>query len=183
VTKTEPCVTYSQLQELPWSRHHDYELFDGQLITREHGERCGTVGILHWFLAEMRQAGYVTTPPMLDGHWYVDEHNAYKPDVLYPGYEVVQDESGDVSRNFVFPPILAIDVLEPPSRTPEPQRLDAYARAGLQWYWVVDEEVPSYMIFKLVDSVLVQQAAVEGDDVLDVQEPFALKLWPSEQLT
>jgi hypothetical protein len=86
------------------------------------------------------------------------------------------------SARQVFPPALAIDMLEPPAHEPDPQRLAAYARGGLPWYWVVDSEVPSYTIYKLVTGVFVEEAVVKGDDIYEVQEPFCVKLCPDDQL-
>jgi hypothetical protein len=177
-----PPVTYADLQGLPWSRHRYHELFDGELITHELSARCAAATRFLWFLSEMSSTGRLTAPWM-NGDWYVDEHNAYKPDAVYPDCKIEIGESGKRLRYSLSPPVLAVDILEPPRHDPEPWRLEAYARAGLPTYWVADGEVPSIMIFRLVDGALVQTDVVEGDDVLDVQEPFSLKLCPSEQLT
>jgi Uma2 family endonuclease len=181
VTKTEPRVTYSQLQDLPWSRHRYYELFDGELITHNSRTQRRPVTRLWTFLIDMGFNRRLPTP-VTKAHWYVDEHNAYMPDAMYPLYEVTDDEDGRTRSRKVFPPALAIDMLEPPSHEPDPRRLAAYARAGLPWYWVVDSEVPSYTIYKLVDEAFVEQATVEGDDILEVCEPFYVKLCPNDQL-
>jgi hypothetical protein len=175
-------VTTADLQDLPWSRHHRYELLDGRLITHEQGARSAATTRFLWFLAEMGSAGRITAPWM-GGLWHVDDHNAYKPDALYPGYRVETDERGNLRQCFVWPPVLAVDVLEPPCHEPEPWRLKAYARAGLQWYWVADGEVPSVAVYMLVEDMFVQTAVVEGDDVMTVREPFSLKLHPRGQLT
>jgi Uma2 family endonuclease len=182
VTKTEAeRVTYAQLQELPWSRHRHYELFDGELITHDSRIERRPVAGLWAFLVEMSLHRRLP-PPATKAHWYVDENNVYMPDAMYPLYEVTKDDAGRIRSRKAYPPALAIDMLEPPSHEPDLRRLTAYARAGLPWYWVVDSEVPSYTIYELVGETLVQQASVEGDDVLEVQEPFHVKLCPNDQV-
>jgi hypothetical protein len=181
VTKTEPCVTYSQLQELPWSRHRYYELFDGELTTHDSRTEQRPVTRLWRFLLDLSLRHQIPVPCTRD-EWYVNEHNFFTPDVIFPQWETFTDPTGAVRSRKVFPPVLAIDMLEPPNCAPDPDRLHAYARAMLGWYWVVDSSVPSYTILERVDLTFVERAVVSRDDVFAIEDPFPIKLCPDEQL-
>jgi hypothetical protein len=182
VTKTESeRVTYSQLQELPWSRHRYHELFDGELITHDSRIDRRPVSGLWTFLLDLHFRNQIPVPCTRD-EWYVNEHNAFRPDVVFPRWETFTAPTGEVRSRKVFPPVLAIDMLEPPNCSPEPRRLLAYARARLDWYWVVDSSVPSYTILERVDQTFVERAVIRRGDVFAVEDPFPIKLCPNDQL-
>jgi hypothetical protein len=131
-------ATYADLQQLPWSRHRDWELFDGKLVTPE---RLDSDTDFDWIMrgqfhplrrrdmARRRFDSFLTDIcwdadlRLLTGvHWYVDEHNVYRPDFV-----VLNPNATRERRCLRETPLLAIDVLVPPIQMPDPERLDAYA--------------------------------------------------------
>lgn len=138
-----------------------YELVDGSLLVTPspnvaHQAASGRLFVL---LAAVVGPRYRVFFAPLD--WKVSEHTLFAPDVL-----VVRDPDLTAPR-LESPPVLAIEILSRSTRHIDrgTKRL-AYAKAGLEHYWIFDPTVPSLQVFRLnpEGGVYDEVAVVEGDD-------------------
>lgn len=79
------------------------------------------------------------------------------------------------------PPLLAAEILSPTSQERDLITTSAeYAAAGLAWYWIVDPEEPAVLVLRNVDGVFQHHARASGDELLRVDQPFAVALRPAD---
>lgn len=79
------------------------------------------------------------------------------------------------------PPYLAVEVVSPTSRERDLVTKRAqYAAAGLDWYWLVDIDLPQILVLRRDVTAYATHASTTGDDVLTVDEPFPVRLRPSD---
>ena len=152
-----------------------YELIDGVLLVSPGASlfHQRVVGNLLVILRECRPPGHEALVAPFD--WYVDEWTYFEPDLV-----VVR--TGDVSaRRYEAAPLLVVEVLSPSSRLRDVgMKLDAYSRAGLQSYWVVDPDEPSLTAFRSIDGRLVEESKVSGDSKFVSHDPVQSTVVPSE---
>ena len=81
-------------------------------------------------------------------------------------------------------PVLAVEVASPSTRALDRGvKRRVYARQGVRAYWLVDLDVPAVDVLVLGDrGEYVEVGRVEGDEELDLVEPFAVRLRPSDLL-
>ena len=100
-----------------------------------------------------------------------------QPDLLV----VRRDDPGDGA--VTTPLSLAVEVLSPSSRSIDwVLKRELYEQAGVAAYWVVDPAVPSVTIWLLADGHYGEPLVVAGADVLSLDQPFPVRLTPSELL-
>lgn len=100
--------------------------------------------------------------------------------VRQPDVMVVTDAQAKADR-LTEAPLLAVEVLSPGSRETDLVHKPAeYAEAGLTHLWLVDPDVPEVVVRRLVDGHWVDVARAEGDQVLEVAEPFSIRLRPRD---
>ena len=152
-----------------------YELIDGVLLVSPGASlfHQRVVGNLLVILREGRPPGHEALVAPFD--WYVDEWTYFEPDLV-----VVR--TGDVSaRRYEAVPLLVVEVLSPSSRLRDVgMKLDAYSRAGLQWYWVVDPDEPSLTVFRASEGRLTEQTKATGDSPYHSTDPVVAKVVPAE---
>ena len=90
----------------------------------------------------------------------------------------------DVGDDPISAPLrLAVEVLSPSTRSVDLLlKRGVYAESGVASYWVVDPAVPSVRALRLVDGAYVDAGYAEGDEVLRLQEPFAVRMVPQDLL-
>lgn len=105
-----------------------------------------------------------------------DESNELQPDVL------VARLADLTEKNLPTAPVLAVEVFSPNSRLVDANlKRAAYARLGVPSYWLVDPAKPSVTVLELHrDGDYRQAAHVEGEEILALDRPFAVRFSPAE---
>ncbi len=82
------------------------------------------------------------------------------------------------------PPVLAVEVLSPSTAIHDLNTKKAvYERLGTPSYWVIDPGDPGLTVFELDEDGRYQQVAkAAGDEVLEVERPFPVRIVPRELL-
>ncbi len=169
-------LTYDDLQDTPEDGHR-YELLDGALLVTPapntaHQDCVLNVAILLRTTAPPDQK--VLVAPF---DWIISPRTFFEPDVLVA-------RRADIGvANLAVPPLLAVEVLSPSTRRIDlVLKRDAYASAGLPYYWIVDPVVPNLTVLRLVDGVYVTEASVSGDEPFTASWPFRVTVVPARLL-
>ena len=81
------------------------------------------------------------------------------------------------------PLLLAVEVLSPSTRSVDLLlKRGVYAESGVASYWVVDPAVPSVRALRLEDGEYVDAGAAEGEQALELDEPFLVRIVPQDLL-
>ncbi|HEU5474491.1 MAG TPA: Uma2 family endonuclease [Actinophytocola sp.] len=101
-----------------------------------------------------------------------------QPDVLVARRADLTDQLLPVAA------VLAVEVLSPSSALLDLNTKKAsYERIGVPSYWVVDPQELAVVVFELDGAGRYQQVAeVKGEDVLEVERPFPVRIVPVELL-
>ncbi|WP_329056818.1 Uma2 family endonuclease [Amycolatopsis sp. NBC_01488] len=101
-----------------------------------------------------------------------------QPDVL-----VGRDEDF-TEKDLPAPPVLAVEVLSPSTAIYDLNlKKPVYERLGTPSYWVIDPGEPALTVFELDEEGHYQQVAkAAGDEVLEVERPFPVRIVPKELL-
>lgn len=169
-------LTYDDLENIPDDGHR-YELLDGTLLvtpapTPAHQSCVVALTVLLTGAAPPDLKVFVAP---LD--WVVGPRTSFEPDVLVA-------RRGDVGpRNLPHPPVLAVEVLSASTRRIDlVLKRDAYAAAGVPWYWLVDPDVPSVTFLRLEGNAYVEDGSVAGEEPFTVSSPFPLTVVPARLL-
>ena len=151
-----------------------YELVDGTLLvsaapSKMHQRVAGNLYVL------LRAA----CPPELEVFFAPTDYQPTRTRSLQPDLLVVrQDDPGPAS--VTTPLALAIEVLSPSSRSIDlVLKRSLYEQAGVAQYWVVDPLEALVTCWTLREGFLEQSAAAQGDQVLEVSQPFPMTIVPS----
>ena len=154
-----------------------YELVDGVLLvspapTNRHQIVLGELYLL------LRAAAPPDVRVMLAPTDYQPtDRRSLQPDLLVARRSDVGDDPIDA------PLLLAVEVLSPSTRAVYLLlKRGVYAESGVASYWVIDPEVPSVRALRLVDGEYVDIRYAEGDEVLRLDEPFAVRMVPKDLL-
>jgi Uma2 family endonuclease len=165
-------LTYADIEALPYDGKR-YELIDGELFVSASPNRAHqrVVGNLHLLLR-------AACPPELEVFvapfdWVVDQRNVYVPDLM------VARREDSTDRNLPCPPVLAVEVLSPTTRTRDVGRkYTAYERAGLAHYWIVDPFAPEVRVVEHRHGRFCTTATATGPEGLALTRPFPVNLVP-----
>jgi Uma2 family endonuclease len=81
------------------------------------------------------------------------------------------------------PLLLAVEVLSPSTRSVDLLlKPGVYAESGVASYWTVDPAVPSVRAWRLEDGDYVEVGAAEGEQPLELDEPFPVRVVPQDLL-
>jgi Uma2 family endonuclease len=184
VVMSEPLVlrdrhyTVDDLDDVREDNFHRYEIIDGVLVVsgapRVRHQRA--VGRIYQLLAAACPAGleaFVAPLAVLLAH-----DTMMQPDVLVA--RVADLTEGELP----VPPVLAVEVLSPGSRTIDLRmKYERHERAGTPHYWVVDpNEDPSKAqlhAFTLTDGAYRQVADVTGDEAFETTAPVTVRVVPA----
>lgn len=161
--------TIADLDDFPEDGRR-YELADRWLIVspmarRLHQIACKKIGLLLDAAA----------PPELFSFGL--PINVDEPDVTVVHRQFAAIENGDL-------PLLAVEVRSPSTAGRHAVlKMSAYARLGVPSYWTVDVDVPSVRVFALRAGGYEQTAYAQGDAAVAVEQPFPVRLVPSELVT
>ncbi len=157
--------TWDDLQAVPDQAHHHYELIEGQILmspspTLTH-QRC--VMRLALRLAAAVPADLEVLPAPFD--FVPEPGTSLQPDLL-----VVRRGTTEPNRT-VAPPVLAVEVLSPSTRTTDTVTKRAlYERFGVPHYWIVDPDELSIVALRLAADGRYRDAEPVGD--FSAVEPF-----------
>lgn len=155
-----------------------YELIDGALlVTPAPGARHQKITYRLYGVLE------AACPPEFDvlGAPFAVHHGdriELQPDVLV-------GRAGDFTeKDLPAAPVLAVEVLSPSTAIYDLNLKKAvYERLGTGSYWVIDPADPALTVFELDEDGHYHQAAkAAGDEVLEVELPFPVRIVPRELL-
>ena len=159
-------MTYDQLCLLPEDRQR-HELFDGELVMTPSPSHRHQAVVLRLAIA---LESYVKTHAL--GRVYVapldilfEPHTVLQPDVLF----IRQDRLGILGEEVVEgAPDLVVEVLSPSTFYNDLRRkMAAYARFGVQEYWIVDPEKQAVELYSLAGDQLRLQRSFSADATLE----------------
>jgi Uma2 family endonuclease len=154
-----------------------YELIDGLLIVSSFPKMRHQVvaTALGRSLHDARPRGLVVLSAPID----VEE----EPNTdLGPDVSVVR--VGDERRRSTeIRPLLIAEVLSPSTRRYDRTlKMDKYRELGIAHYWLVDPDEPSIVAYELRGGAYVEVGRAVGDETFDAEQPFAVRVVPSELL-
>lgn len=169
-------LTVDDLPDLPDDGHR-YELLDGTLLVSP------APGFAHQSTLLRLAVQLVDSCP---GHLQVmmapfavqfSPSTELQPDVL------VAPLSAFTLKNLPVAPLLAVEIKAPSTATIDRTlKRAAYAALGVPNYWLVDPDPdePALAVLRLEGAEYVGVHTVRGDDELLLDEPFAVRLRPSD---
>ncbi|WP_410612052.1 Uma2 family endonuclease [Amycolatopsis sp. lyj-109] len=170
-------MTVRDLEEMPDDGRR-YELVDGTLlVTPAPGFRHQKIAYrLYGVLEDACPLEFeVVGAPFAVHH---GDKIELQPDVL-----VGRDEDF-TEKDLPAPPVLAVEVLSPSTAIYDLNLKKAvYERLGTGSYWVIDPVDPTLTVFELdADGCYQQVAKAAGDEVLELERPFPVRIVPRELL-
>ncbi len=169
--------TWDDVQNFPPEDGVRYELLDGVLVMSPG------VSNFHWRMTQnlanlLKASGrgrFEAIGPPFD--WFINEYRYFEPDLL------VIPLSDEKIRRFEGVPLLAVEIISEFSR---PRDLGfkktLYAEAGLEWYWVLDPDVPDLTVFRLDGVRYIEHARVVGAEPYETEQPVPVRIAPAELL-
>ena len=153
-----------------------YEILDGALVmTPAPSTDHQSVLLRLCFLldAPAREHGMTVLPAPTA--WRIGPGQVPEPDIIVAPRAVI------TRRAVEGPPTLVIEILSPGGRPRDlHEKRRIYAEGGAAWYWIVDPEIPSLTVLRLVRSVYEEEAHVSGTEAFDASEPFLVRVVPAE---
>ncbi len=124
-----------------------------------------------------------------------DEHHHYElvegallvspsPDARHQTCVLVVVRRSELERQrVVHPPVLAVEVISPSSRsTDRSLKQLVYEEHGVENYWILDPAVPSLTALRPAGDSYRQLAEVRADEPYEAQHPFAVTVVPARLL-
>jgi Uma2 family endonuclease len=98
-------------------------------------------------------------------------HDVVEPDLIYFAIDRFKEIVGE--RNAQGPPDLAIEVLSPSTRRrDEIVKRRLYERTGVQEYWIVDPELETVKVYRLVGGKYQKTSELSLEDNTSVSTPM-----------
>ena len=165
-------LTYDDLAAMPDDGRR-YELVDGMLLVSPAPSPLHqrVVRKLLLLLDPLTPVEWETFTAPFDV--VLDEHTTFEPDVL------IARTSELTPRHLPTPPVLAIEVLSPSTRTIDLTTKHARLRDfGCAHYWVVDPDEPSVLAWELVEGEYVEAGRAAGEETMRLDRPFPVEVTP-----
>ncbi len=164
------------VDERPAEEH--YEVVDGFAVMSPSatGWHQGALAMVWGLLRDACPPTHLVLPAPLDWVlWEVPRLQIREPDIVV----VARDEAR--APRLTGPPLLAVEVLSPSSveRDAVAKRRE-YAKAGLDRYWIVDPETPQVAVYRRAGDDFERVAHAIGDAELQIDDPLAVRLRPSD---
>ncbi|HEY8693104.1 MAG TPA: Uma2 family endonuclease [Chloroflexota bacterium] len=158
--------TYEDLLDIPEDISNRHEIIDGELYVspspRVPHQRVSLNLTKFALPADEADLGRLYYAPV---DVVLDEHNVFVPDLIF----VAKDRLSIVQETHVHgAPDLVVEILSPGTQHRDLGiKLQAYARFGVKYYWVVDLYSQSVQVFVLQDDhTFAEPRLLEGDDQL-----------------
>ncbi|HVX53788.1 Uma2 family endonuclease [Nocardioides sp.] len=165
-------LTYDDLAAMPDDGRR-YELIDGMLLVSPAPSRLHQRVVRRLLLL---------LDPLTPVEWemftapfdvVLDEHTSFEPDL------VLARMADLTPHNLPAPPVLAIEVLSPSTRTIDLTTKHARLQDfGCAHYWIVDPDTPSVIAYELVDGHYAEVGQAIGEESLTVDRPFRVEVTP-----
>jgi Uma2 family endonuclease len=170
--------TREDFDRTPERDGYRYELLEGELIVSASPAPRHQL-IVTELLVLLRQAcpdDLRVVPAPLDVE--LEETSIVEPDLI------VFDPVGLDARRLMAPPLLAVEVLSPSSRSRDQvKKKRLYERTGVASYWIVDpEDDISLTAWDLCDGHYRPVAAIAGDEEWTTAAPYEVTIVPSRLL-
>lgn len=153
-----------------------YEILDSALVMTPAPSRSHQLAMLNVavLLREpARAAGFQVFPAPFA--WRIGPGQVPEPDVIVAAPEATTE------RAVEGPPVLVVEVLSPTGRVRDLEaKRRVYAQGGASWYWIVDPGIPSVTVLRLAGEAYEHVAHVEGGDIYESREPFAVRVVPRD---
>lgn len=169
-------VTYEEYLRWP-ETNVPTEFVDGYaIVSPAPGLRHqDAIGRLHILLHHAVPPGLKVILSPID--WVLRRHPLL---VRQPDLAVI-DPAREPGPRLTVPPVLAVEVLSPTSRERDLiSKRAQYAEAGLDWYWLVDLDVPEVAVLRRRGDRFEAVASAQGDELLHLAEPFPVELRPAD---
>jgi len=182
----------SAVTTLPWGRAltredldtmpddgHRYELIDGTLLVSPAPMLRHQLAVtrLLRLLTDASPTELIALPAPFDV--VLADRTVFQPDVL------LARKSDLTARDLPAPPVLAVEVLSPSSRSIDRiLKYARYAEAGIAHYWIIDPDEPALTAHRLRPDGSYQQVAhAIGDEPYEATEPVLVTIVPSALVT
>jgi len=169
--------TVADLESLP-DDGLQYELLDGLLLVSP-----APVPVHQRISRKLLRMLDAACPPSMEAFsapldWQPDLNTSFQPDLL-----VARNEDVGI-KNITAPLILAVEILSPSTRRKDLLlKRSKYQDAGVAAYWVIDPDPPSFTAFELVAGRYQKVAEGTGSQVVEMKQPFPVKITPAELVT
>lgn len=169
-------LTRADLEQLPDDGHR-YELIDGSLIVSP-APRLGHQTMVGNLYVLLRAACPVDLQVILAPFAVaLADDTEVQPDLL------VAPRAQFTDKELPGPPLLAVEVLSPSTRRVDLLlKRDRLQSAGVPSYWLVDPETLTVTVLELQEGTYREVAVVGGDEVVEVQRPFSVRIEPARLL-
>ena len=153
-----------------------YEILDGALImtpppSTDHQNVLLRLCVL--LDAPAREHGMKVLPAPTA--WRIGPGQVPEPDLIVATHDVI------TRRAVEGPPMLAVEILSPSGRPRDLyEKRRIYAEGGAAWYWIVDPDIPTMSVLRLVGDAYEEEAHVSGSEAYEAMEPFAVRVVPAE---
>lgn len=171
-------LTREDLDRMPDDGNR-YELIEGEIVVSPSPRSRHQVVLARLFrlLDDARPPGLMVLFAPLDVQ--LEEHSVVEPDLI------VFDETALRERGLDSPPLLAVEILSPRTRSLDLVRKKRlYERTGVASYWVIDpgdaDNDVSMTAWELRGDRYEAVAAVGGDETWAATAPFAVTVVPSD---
>lgn len=167
-------LTRADLEAMPDDGHR-YELLDGVLAVSPSPRPLHQRVVLRLSIALEHGCppGFEVLPAPVDV--VLSERTVIIPDV------VVGRRGDFTDRALVGPPVLAVEVLSPRTRKVDLEvKRRLLEEAGCLNYWIVDPDAPMVICLALRADGYLETARPRGGEVVEIDEPFPLRLCPDD---
>ncbi len=171
-------LTREDLDRMPDDDGNRYELIEGEIVVSPSPRSRHQVVVARLFrlLDDACPPGVMVLFAPLDVQ--LEEHSVVEPDLI------VFDETALGERGLDTPPLLAVEILSPSTRSRDLVRKKRlYERTGVASYWVVDpgdeDNDPSVIVWEAREGSYVPVATFGGDEEWTATVPFAVTVVPS----
>lgn len=153
--------SYFQLDE--YQEHDLIQLINGEVVIGmppipKHQDIVGEIFFLFKSFAKSNGGRAYTAPIEV----YLDEHNVYKPDVLYMSPD---SKCKVLGKRLEGAPELVVEVLSPSTaKYDKREKYAGYEQHGVQEYWIVDPVHDLIDVWTLDGGKFVHQGAYSVDD-------------------
>ncbi|SDL31115.1 Endonuclease, Uma2 family (restriction endonuclease fold) [Lentzea albidocapillata subsp. violacea] len=163
-------LTWADLEAMPDDGHR-FELVDGVLVMSPSPRP-----VHQRVVARLLVALTAVCPPELEVlpapvDVVLADDTVFIPDLVVGRREQFSKQA------LIGPPVLAVEVLSPRTRHVDLELKRAkFQEVGCENYWVIDYDSPWLRCLHLENGVYVEQARSEGEEIIELQFPFAVKL-------
>jgi Uma2 family endonuclease len=174
VSSDAQAITWDDLQNFPDLPNWRFELLEGSLILSPNSPSYRHQTCAFSLAILLRQACSPQLAVVMGPFEYVPvPTSSMQPDVLIARRPVA-------ARRLTQAPVLTVEVLSPSTRRyDQGQKRAAYAKYGVEHYWIVDPAGPSVQALRLLDGEYVEVAQAAAGETFEAIDPVKLSFDPA----